>query len=264
MGNWIFGIPEYRRKIKLWRSRLALRLNIILHPQIERQRNRSDSMKILNFPIMCEILPFYGYLDEWWLIMTNLWRDSYRVWNRNLKAFEFRGRGFIRYSRFWRLESLKIYKDISLLFWRESNYIRRLVYIDWKDENHVCWIVDVIHKLQNGMILSLIDDESKSSYWYYVWIMQSKDFENADSPIVINTERKGTLKNGFFRKFNSKMLLTELQKFYCRSFIVEKINSNEAWMYCAYNLIINLIWKALIRRNECYISSLKVEDFYWN
>ena len=158
MGNWRSAIPQCRRKLCLWRSRFVKRFSHAMPLHFERQRNRSDIIKILNFSSMWEILPFYGYLDEWWVLMTSLWKDSNRVWNRNINAFEFRGREFIRYSQIRNLKSLKMYNDIPLLFWRQSNYIKRLVYLSQNHITHVCWIVNVIRSLRNGMILSIINN----------------------------------------------------------------------------------------------------------
>ena len=264
MGNWRFGIPECRRKLNLWRSRIIRRDDHDLPPQVERQRNRSDFMKILNFPTMCEILPFYGYLDEWWLLMTNLWSNSYRVWSRNLKAFEFRGREFIRYSWIWDLESLKIYKDISLLFWRQSNYIKRLVFINWSNKNHSYWIINVIRKLKNDMILSIVNDINTDGFCYHVWAMQSMKLKNQNYPIIINPKKKASLYNHLLRKLDSDALLSKIKWLGGNvPFIAKKINPNKAVMYSVQVLQINLIWNKLeyLKKNSY---SLNIENFYEN
>ena len=112
------------------------------------------------------------------------------------------------------------------------------------------------------MILSLIDDEGKNCFGYHVWVIQRKDFENTDLPIIINTDRKNNIEESIVNRFDSKILLTELKNdLGMRSFIVEKMNPNEESMYSALNFTINLIWKALIKRSKYYFTSLKADDF---
>ena len=262
----MFGILYCRRKISTWISKSIQIIKNILLFRCERQRNQSDFMKILSFPIMWEILQFYGYIDEWCFLMTFLWNDANRVWNRNIKAFEFWGRDFIRYSRVLDIESSGIWDDISSLFWRQSNYIKKLFYIDWRNKIHVCWIVNVILKLRSGMILSIINDISTYNFGWHVWVMKWKDFETSDLPIIINTEREVKLKNLLLGKFDSEVLLSKVE-IWCRKrtpFIVKKINANEAVMYYVQVLSINLICDKMEYWNKKYYSSLNLKDLMKN
>ena len=166
-----------RRRIE--RIQIDNKIINALSLQEERTKIKSDFMKILNFPIMSEIFRFYGYLDEWWVLMTTLWSDSYNVWNKNIDAFGFWGRKYIRYSRIWDLSSLSLCNDVSSLFWRQSNYIKRLVSIDHFNLNHIDWIIQAICNLQSGMTLYFISDINTSNIYYHVWVIKKNSFEES-------------------------------------------------------------------------------------
>ena len=62
---------------------------------------------ILKFGILCVLLPFYGYIDEWAVLLRSLCKSTNQIWNQNLKAFKFIGIDYIRETKPMWIESIK-------------------------------------------------------------------------------------------------------------------------------------------------------------
>ena len=146
--------------------------NIISTKFLNEQWNTKKTWVLLmRFSILCELLPFFGFLDEWWILLTNLWKTTKGLWTANRDALEFLGKNFIRDSR-----PLKINLAKKLEHVEKSNtpigfsYFYRKYYFKFSNLSHIKVIQHLILNLKQGVLLWVFRESLFPFIYNNTWI----------------------------------------------------------------------------------------------
>ena len=109
---------------------------------------------LLKFSLLWELLPYYGYLDEWWVMLTSICKSSKSVWKNNLSAFELLGRSYIRDSKVLPIIlAEKIEQPDESQVPKGYSYYKRLYSFNSETLRHLQVIYKLIGRLNSNTLL---------------------------------------------------------------------------------------------------------------
>ena len=132
---------------------------------------------IFKFSIFVEVLPFYGYLDEWHLLMTALWSSTKTIWLKNLKAFEYLGE---KYKKESKRHSSTLIKPISIKDLLSPKYRYRIHKYKITDifEHTKWWITSLLNLLPDNYDLSFYRDDPLNDFSYRIEVNKADADKN--------------------------------------------------------------------------------------
>ena len=142
--------------------------------------------KIFKFGIFWVLLPYYGYLDEWWKVMTTAWRKTRMIWIRSRTAFETVMRGRLREMKEKELEELRMRLALERKFDEKMyGYMIRNYSFKYRDGAQRRELMKIVGMLEKGQVLMMyrafpyhsVSQEGK----YTVKIWSEEEFEELHS-----------------------------------------------------------------------------------
>ena len=112
-----------------------------------------NSLKILKFSVFWELLPYYGELDEWFILLSGLCKLTRSIWEKNKQAFKIWGEKYISSHYLKISDSIVNYMS----YWQIQHYRKNLVSLRGKSNSvNISRILrKIVRRLKENSVLTL-------------------------------------------------------------------------------------------------------------